>query len=328
MLSIQISNPYVSIGVPVRPMFTFRPFRPSVKTETRKIEDLEIDLSNSSQVMWKESLIRWTKVAVGAPDDVEAKIQMIEAYEHLNQPEKVEQITEELLKQNADHILVKTLVARQLTNDGDVVEARAAWQRLIDQDPQYIEPYIRLINLEFEDNNLDAADRFIADFEAIQPENNKILLYKGRVAQKRKAWQVAYDIWQKLLEKQCPHYEAELQQGHCLYELGRYDEAMENIELSMERHPDSNQFKFSKLRLLVKTQRQDEALDLVFKMANQYPDDMAVKLEKAKLLFSAQRIEESEELCTEVLEAHPNDVRFLTLYARIGQKLVREASIA
>jgi len=293
-----------------------------------KDSDISIETLSNDQKVWLETLKRWEKVVKLKPQDVEARIKLVETNKKLSRHEKAAEILNELISDRADHPLVKILIARRETDIGDPYTAIKYWEEISENDPNNVEPLVQLASIQFKVNNFDEASRLIDSVLKLKPNNLRALMLRAKYHQKIEKYELAIQCWGIVLEKKKNYYEAQQQIVNCYMSLEKYDEAYKRVDIVIAQHPKEIIPKIIKCKILVGMKNWNEALEFVDEQIAQYPGSIEFKIEKSRILYSMDRFDEAEDICSAILDDDSENIAVLTLYARIGQRKVSEHNAA
>jgi len=107
----------------------------------KEAKNTDENLSDEQKV-WLETLNRWERVVKLKPNDIEARIKLIETNKQLARHDKAKDILNQLINDRPDHHLVKILIARRETEVGDPDTAIKYWAEISEVDSTNMEPHL------------------------------------------------------------------------------------------------------------------------------------------------------------------------------------------
>nr|MBX2824407.1 hypothetical protein [Gammaproteobacteria bacterium] len=160
---------------------------------------------------WQEILSRWETVAVSAPDDAEAGLQVVNAHIQLNNEDLATSKLAELESRHPNNLQVMTMSARLLSRFGDQNSVRKKWEEIARLFPDHTEPSINLVQLALQEDNIDLAFDWSEKALALDPDDIRSLMLRAKIEQRREHWEEALRLWKRVNKARGEHYESELQ---------------------------------------------------------------------------------------------------------------------
>ena len=276
----------------------------------------------------QEALDRWQQVLALDPDNIDAKIHIANVHSSKGDNAAASALFDELEKAYPDSLVIRTAVARFLSNTNQVMESRAKWQAVFDDDSNNVEALVNIANLDLSQERYQEALATADRINTLFNQDFRCHLVRGRVHHNQQNWEAAADAWRAVLEQKGAHYEAELHLCIALNRMGSFEDVITQLQLSMGNYPNAEALYALKRRTLTKMGKKKEALDLTTQAMERFQGSADWHYEHASLLYGLQRLEDAEIACKAAMERFGDDVRLLTLYARIGQMQLNRSKVA
>jgi len=272
---------------------------------------------------WLEVARRWELVSNNNQDDVEARLQLVNAYTELGRDADLQQLIEDLDGRFKSVQRAQILVARHYLKTGADEVALDRWLTLEQQYPDLLEATSNLAHLYLRADQPEEALTRASKLDEQDETIDKAHRIRARVYQRQQEWTQAADSWRAVLANSPTDEDAKLQLA--MVHL-RSDDPESAIAL-IDETPSASQSKAYlqlKQRALMKLQRLEDALEVGEHIESMDTNNTDVLMEQATILFRLDRHAEAEKYCQRLLDRSPSDIRVLTLYARIGQALASQ----
>ncbi|MGE0199712.1 MAG: tetratricopeptide repeat protein [Candidatus Melainabacteria bacterium] len=124
------------------------------------------------------------------------------------------------------------------------------WQRAVQYDPAYINPYFNLANTHEDLNELDQAARYLVKAQRLSPSDFRTFFNLARVYSKRGDWQKALSQYQQQLasDDQDPWCHSDI--ATCYLNLGDVEAAKTHLEKTLSLDPRGEAGDYAKLILM------------------------------------------------------------------------------
>jgi len=294
----------------------------------KKSKDVCFETNIPENAELLEILKRWEQVSKFKPQDIEARINLIDINKKLSRIDISNSILNKLIKDHPEHRLVKILIARKKTEDGRHSEAIECWNEISKNNPDNIEALVQLASLNFKKDNMQEVIHLVDLVLQKKPKNIRALGIKAKYYTKIKKYESAIETWYKLIQLTDKNFEAEYQVINCNIMLENYSDSLLQVNKAIETYPTEYSLKISRCKILLGTNKTKDALSYIDAQISKEPHIVEYVIEKARILFMMDRFDEAELLCNDTLERVPNDIRLLTLFARIAQKRTKQVSAA
>jgi tetratricopeptide (TPR) repeat protein len=174
--------------------------------------------------------------------------------------------------------LVRTKIAR-----GDLSEARSKIIEGLAIDKWNKELNSLLASLYERDNEYRKAELIYKDLILVHDTDPEIYMKLGFSLSIQGKFEIAYEIYKKLLDLSDSHIEAAEMLANIAHELGRHDKAIEYSKLFLKSYPRNVDMLTVLSASLIANGQKEEALDTLAKLKNLDPYNPRVREMKEKL---------------------------------------------
>ena len=179
--------------------------------------------------------------------------QLIDVYK-AGQIESVAEQARFLIKKYPDEFMIWNLLGAANADLGRVVEAKNAFQRVIELNPSYADGYNNLGIIFREQGKLDSALKAYSKALSLNPEFADAYYNKGIVLASQGKLDGAIDAYNKALSINPEYVEAYINIGIALADQGKSEEAMEAYNKALSLNPKSSEASYNMgLALIGKT---------------------------------------------------------------------------
>lgn len=195
--------------------------------------------------------------------------------------------------------------ARTLVSMQQYEQARDAFSRLLEQDPQDAEALFSAALLSYQIEDDDKAEKlFKQTLAANHPATDVVNLYLGQIGERRKNWNEAIRYYQEIGPG--PQYaEAQVRIAMALNESGRPAEALAHLRALKGDEEDRLRYLLAEAFLLRESGEIKKAFDMLEAALKDYPDDESLLYDSAMLAEKLDRIDVLEARLRKLIEVAP-----------------------
>ncbi|EEB09773.1 TOM complex subunit Tom70 [Schizosaccharomyces japonicus yFS275] len=196
---------------------------------------------------------------------------------------------------------------------GDSKESIADFEKAIELDPTFIQPYVRLGAAYLDENERDKMWKTFEKAESVSTTDPDLYYHRAQVHFISGDFAKAIKDYRKSNELDDTFIYGYIQLAVAQYKSNEVEEAVKTFEMCKERFPDSGEVYNYYGEILLDQQKFDEALDhfdraieLGKKKSAQNVMNAMPLINKALTVFQAKRdVDQAEKLCQQALDADP-----------------------
>lgn len=228
---------------------------------------------------------------------------------------EVEPLVQRYLEKNHSPQL-RITYARVLLGQNRNADAKAQLQRTTREAPEFPEAWAMLANLQLQDNELDAAEVSLTQFNALLPKlpdgvgrnagESQFYLLKAELAEKRQHYEEADSYLQRIPDS-ANLLSVQARRADLLVRQGKIPEARALIQAIPANGPNQKRLKqVAEVQLLRAAGLHQEAYALQARLLSQYPGDVELSYDTALLAERVGKFDEMERLLRDIIERKPD----------------------
>jgi len=138
-----------------------------------------------------------------------------------------------------------------------------------------------------------------------EPENVQAHFLRGEVHRQVGAINRARENYSKVVELDPRHDTARGHLARCLVEVGRYQDAMQHLEVLLQKSPEETELLTLKARSEYDLGRRDDAVRLLDEVVGKHPDYGPALRERGRVALAAEQFADAERWYRQALETMP-----------------------
>jgi tetratricopeptide (TPR) repeat protein len=123
------------------------------------------------------------------------------------------------------------------------------WQKAIEYDPTFINPYFNLANINEDQNNLREAERYFLKAQKLAPDDFRTYLNLARLYSKLGEWEKALQQYHRQLEADADDPWCHSDVATCYLNLGDVENARQHLKKTVSLDPDGEAGQYAQLIL-------------------------------------------------------------------------------
>ena len=267
-------------------------------------------------------------LAIGrAPASVTIRISIARGYIDLGTDEALAKATDVL--QRAIQLApaaaqLQSLLGATLVRRGDVGAGRAAFQKGLDLDPNYLYARRRLLRLDLNSGDYVAARSHAAALLTADPTNSDFQFLMGLVEARDGKLENAREAYLKAIELENGLYpEAHMNLGKLERQAKNYEQSIAYYRLALDARPNYREAKNNLALTLLAAKRSDEALTELQSLVASFPDYAEAWLNLGRTLSSLERNDDAIAALQQAIAVRPGYPAALLNLATILRKSAR-----
>ena len=201
---------------------------------------------------------------------------------------------------------------------GDAATAATDSAFVLEREPMHLRGRLIEAQLLLNGGQAQLAEEKLGELAAAYPQNADVEIARGLLFASRRDWAAARQAADRALELGSTNAECRRLRARAGVNLGRYDEALADLEIAASKDPANQETALLQATALGQMGRVDDALALLDRRVKEHPEDWAALHLLCNLgLQSARRAEVIETLLPLGLERFPEKAPFHVLQGRI-----------